>query len=78
VSLLGFALSFAWLLITHRSSKYVEYFKTKMKEIEKETGEVSIYDESVGGFEMRNVAYVLPVAFLLLWLVVLGLFAVKL
>jgi len=71
VSLLASVLSVAWLLITYRSSKYIEYWKTKMRELEKQTGQVSIYAESVGGVEMRKVAYVLPIAFLVLWLVIL-------
>ncbi|MCJ7456976.1 hypothetical protein MUP07_09615 [Candidatus Bathyarchaeota archaeon] len=73
VSALGFVLSLAWLLINHRSSKYIEYWKKKMRELEKQMGQVSIYDECVGGIEMRKVAHVPPIAFLVLWLVIFAL-----
>jgi Ca2+/Na+ antiporter len=71
VSLLALVLSFGWLLITYRSSKYIEYWKARIRELEKQTGRVSIYDASVRGVEMRKVAHVLPVAFFILWLLVI-------
>ena len=70
VSLLGTVLSLAWILIGYRSSKYIQYWKLKIRELEKQVGQPSIYPESIGGFEMRNTVQIVAVAFLLLWLAI--------
>jgi len=71
VSLLGSVLSLAWISVGYRSSKYIQYWKSKIRELEKQIGQPSIYPESIGGFEMRKTVQIVPVAFLLLWLVIL-------
>ena len=45
VSLLGTVLSLVWILIGYRSSKYVQYWKLKIRELEKQVGQASIYPE---------------------------------
>jgi len=76
VSLLGLALSFAWLLVVHRSDRYILHWKKRIRILEGET-ENRIYPEQLGGIEVRKVAYVLPISFLLLWAAVLFLLALN-
>lgn len=66
-SILGAALSFIWLLIQHRSSKYVLYYKSEARRLAKLTNTPDVYPEKLGGIEMRKLAYFLPVAFLIIW-----------
>jgi hypothetical protein len=68
IALLGATLSLVWLLIQHRSSKYVLYYKTQAREYAKKTHIPDVYPENLGGIEMRKLAYVLPLAFLAIWL----------
>ena len=78
VSLLGLTLSFAWLLIVHRSDRYILHWKKQIRKLEGDT-ETRIYPEKLGGIEIetRKVAYVLPISFLLLWAAVLYLLSVN-
>ena len=59
VSLFGFVLSFVWLLIVYRSDKYIEYWKSNIREIEKRLKFTSIYPETLSGIEIRKLAYAL-------------------
>jgi amino acid permease len=67
-AILGVALSFVWLLIQHRSSKYILHYKTQARRLAKLTNTTDMYPEELGGIEMRKLAYALPSAFLLIWL----------
>jgi len=67
VAILGLALSFVWLLIQHRSSKYILYYKTEARKLAKSTKTPDIYPEKLGGIEIRKLAYVLPIVFLFIW-----------
>lgn len=68
ISSLGVALSSVWLLIQHRSSQYILYYKTEARRLAELTNTTDVYPEKLGGIEMRKLAYVLPVAFLVIWL----------
>ena len=68
IAILGVTLSLVWLLIQHRSSKYVLYYKTQARRLAKLTNTTDVYPEKLGGIEMRKLAYVLPVVFFLIWL----------
>jgi len=71
ISILGGALSIVWLLIQHRSSKYVLYYKTEARRLAKLTNTPDVYPEKLGGIEIRKLAYLLPVVFLIIWLLFL-------
>jgi hypothetical protein len=68
VAVLGVILSFTWLLIQHRSSQYILYYKGEARKLAKITNTPDVYPETLGGIEIRKLAYVLPIAFLFLWL----------
>ena len=68
ISILGVALSLIWLLIQHRSSKYILYYKTEARKLAKLTNTPEVYPEKLGGIEMRKLAYILPVVFSIIWL----------
>jgi len=68
VSILGVALSIIWLLIQHRSSKYVLYYKTEARKLARLTNTPDVYPEKLGGIEMRKLAYFLPIIFLIIWI----------
>lgn len=68
VSFLGLIISIVWLLINDRSSRYIGYWK---QEAQKFGGEVDIYSPKVGGIQMRYLAYIMPITFTLLWLILL-------
>jgi len=72
IAILGVALSSVWLLIQHRSSKYVLYYKTEARRLAKLTNTIDVYPEKLGGIEIRKLAYVLPVVFLSIWLALLA------
>lgn len=67
IAFLGATLSFVWLLIQHRSSKYILYYKTEARKYAAKTHTSDIYPEKLGGIEMRKLAYILPIAFLVIW-----------
>jgi len=68
VAILGATLSLVWLLIQHRSSKYILYYKTEARKFAKLTNTPDVYPEKLGGIEIRKLAYVLPIVFILIWL----------
>jgi len=72
LSILGLVLSAAWLLITWRSSEYVKLWKREDRLVSQKLSQPSIYPKDVPGVEMRNIAYVLPLVFLLLWFVLMA------
>jgi hypothetical protein len=68
-SILGVCLSVIWLLIQHRSSKYILYYKTEARRLAKLTNTPDVYPEKLGhSIEMRKLAYFLPIAFLIIWI----------
>ena len=68
----GFMLNIIWLFIQYRSSEYIKNWKNQVKELEKGEDAAKTYSESVGGYEMRKLAMLLPFPFLAIWAVVLG------
>ncbi len=71
ISILGMALSVIWLLIQDRSSRYINYYKKEARKLAELTNTTDVYPEKLGGFEMRHLAYVLPLVFLAIWLLFL-------
>lgn len=67
IAILGVMLSSIWILIQHRSSKYVLYYKTEARKYAVLTGTPDVYPPKLGGIEMRKLAYFLPLAFLVIW-----------
>ena len=71
IACLGLILNIAWLLIQCRSSKYILYWKTEAEKLSSSSEVPSIYPKKVGGLEMRKVAYILPLAFILVWVIII-------
>jgi hypothetical protein len=69
IAVLGTILSVIWLLIQHRSSKYILYYKSEARKYASLTRTPDVYPPHLGGVEMRKLAYFLPIAFLIIWLV---------
>ena len=69
----GLMLNIIWLFIQYRSSEYIKNWKNQVKELEKDKDAAKTYSEDVGGYEMRKLAMFLPIPFLIIWTVVLGL-----
>lgn len=69
IAFLGTTLSFVWLLIQDRSSRYILYYKTEARKYATKTHTSDMYPEKLGGIgiEMRKLAYILPIAFLVIW-----------
>lgn len=63
---IGIMFNIIWLLIQHRSSEYIKNWKDQVKNLEKRAT-VKTYSEKVGGFEMRKLAMLLPLPFLIIW-----------
>lgn len=63
---IGIMLNIIWLLIQYRSSEYIKNWKDQVKDLEK-NGTAKTYSEKVGGFEMRKLAMLLPLPFLIIW-----------
>jgi hypothetical protein len=72
IASVGFVFAIAWLLIQDRSSRYIGYWKKAAQGLEKNESNSAIYPESLGGVQMRYVAYVLPLTFLVMWATILG------
>ena len=62
----GVVLSIVWLLIQHRSSQYIEYYKNKANELSKITQTPEFYPTKLKGIEMRKLVYCLPIVFIVL------------
>jgi hypothetical protein len=67
ISILGAVISLIWVLIQYRSSQYISYYKKESQKLSKSRGEVEIYPKNLRGIEMRILAYILPLPFLILW-----------
>jgi hypothetical protein len=70
---IGVFLSIIWLLIQHRSSQYISYYKTEAQRLAKLTNTPDLYPPSLKGFEMRKLVYFLPIAFLVVLSALIGL-----
>jgi len=73
ISGLGIVLSITWLFIQYRSSQYMLYYKKQARKFTKLVDAPDVYPEELGGFEIRKLAYILPIAFLVIWFAFLGL-----
>ena len=71
IGIFGIALSVAWLLIQDRSSRYIKHWKQEAQKLRDSENIPDIYPKNLGGVEMRIVAYVLPIIFILFWLAVI-------
>lgn len=71
IACLGFILNFAWLLIQFRSSKYILYWKDEANKLSSSIMVPSIYPKEIGGIEMRKVVFILPVAFMVVWFIIM-------
>lgn len=70
IGFLGIGLSVIWILIQDRSSRYIDYWKAESRKFDTQLG-TSIYPKSLGGVEMRKLAYLLPLVFLAIWAVII-------
>lgn len=68
---LGFAISISWLLTHDRSSKYTKYWKSIEKKLSQQMNRDSVYPDSIGGFEMRKILFILPISFVIFWIVLI-------
>jgi len=74
VSTLGIILNLAWLLIQYRSSKYIQHWKTESLRLRATAEDMpDIFPNKLKGIEMRKVVFILPVAFMVIWALILGL-----
>ena len=64
---IGIMLNIIWLLIQYRSSEYIKDWKNQVKELERDKNSIDTYSGKVGGYEMRKLAMLLPVPFLIIW-----------
>lgn len=65
---LGLTLNIAWLFIQYRSSKYILHWKTESRKLRDQTADLpDIYPPKLKGIEMRKVALILPIAFMVIW-----------
>jgi hypothetical protein len=63
---MGLILNSVWVLIQRRSSSYIENWKSQVKALE--TGEATeTYSPKVKGYEMRKLAMILPIPYLIIW-----------
>ena len=71
LGILGVTLNVIWFAVQDRSSRYIGYWKSQISTLEKEIKEFSIYPKNIGGIQMRYLGYVLPIPFILIWIVVI-------
>jgi len=71
IGFLGLAISIVWLLVNQRSSGYIGYYK---QEIQKFNKEADLYPKNIRGFQIRHLAYFLPIAFIIVWVMLVSLF----
>ncbi len=69
ISIVGIWFGVAWFVIQDRSSRYIGYYKRTIQELD--TNKPFIFPQDLRGRQMRHVAYVLPVIFILMWLTIL-------
>ena len=70
LGILGITLNSVWLLIQHRSSRYIGYWKQQIFDLTSGDS-FDIYPKGITRIEMRKLGYILPLPFLLIWLVVI-------
>ena len=70
IATLGFVINLAWLLIQYRSSKYIQHWKDQARKIQVDDIP-DIYPVKLKGIEMRKVVFVLPIAFMAIWVAIL-------
>ena len=69
---LGFVLNFAWLLIQYRSSEYILHWSAQARLLTEQVGGTpDLFPEGLKGIPMREVAFIFPIAFMAIW-VILG------
>src|SRR2546426_9916949 len=77
VGVLGVALSVIWLLIQDRSSRYTKHWKKQSEIFEQDLG-ITIFPKElpsrvpIRSFQMRHLAYLLPLAFLVIWIAMIA------
>jgi hypothetical protein len=72
VSALGIVLNFAWLLIQYRSSKYILHWKNESRRLRAQANDIpDVFPKNLKGIEMRKVVFILPVAFMIIWALIL-------
>jgi hypothetical protein len=64
IGFFGLLISIVWLLVNHRSSDYIGYYK---QEIQKYKEEADLYSDKIRGIQIRHLSYFLPIIFILLW-----------
>lgn len=73
IASIGVFLSSIWLLIQHRSSQYILYYKTEARKLSELTKTPDFYPRNLKGFEMRKLVYFLPIAFMIILTIFIGL-----
>ena len=68
IAIMGCAISTAWLLITHRSDAYIQYWKIQTRTLGLELGYPDIYPVRMAGIDMQKLIFISPGAFLILWM----------
>jgi hypothetical protein len=71
ISAVGLGLSGVWYAIQYRSSQYVLYYKKQVSILTERTKLPEMYPKDLKGVEMRLLAYLLPLAFILFWAAIL-------
>ena len=69
LAILGITFNSVWLLIQHRSSKYIGYWKEQIAALSGDS--FSIYPKGITKIEMRKLGYILPLPFIMIWVVVM-------
>lgn len=74
ISIFGLLLNISWLFIQQRSSSYIKNFKDQAKSLENDFKIPEIFSGKIKGFEMRRIAYSLPIVFIALWITLIIIF----
>ncbi len=74
ISIFGLLLNIGWLFIQQRSSSYIKNFKDQAKSLENDFKIPKIFSGNIKGFEMRRIAYLLPLVFIALWITLIIIF----
>jgi len=68
VAFIGSILCITWILMHWRSSNYINHWKKESRKVDPSEENSKIYPKKLGGFEIRTLGFILPLAFLCLWL----------
>ena len=72
VVVFGIVVSAAWIIAHDRSASYLGYWKQEIGTLETNLGHLLVYPKKdVQGVEMRKALYIVPIAFLFLWILLL-------